>query len=54
MQLKMCKAAEYMDCLEVEYALQQPDRYTVIEQSVKKQNTVIKQHLLSIIMISKA
>ena len=40
-----------MDSLEVKHVLQQPDRdtlieqsLTLIEQSVKKQNTAIKQH----------
>ena len=35
---KTSKVAEHMD------ALQKPDRDTLIEQSVKWQNTVIKQH----------
>ena len=40
-----------MDSLEVKHALQQPDRdtlieqsFTLIEQSVKWHNTIIKQH----------
>ena len=33
-----------MDSLGVKHALMQPDQDTLIEQSVKWQNTVIKQH----------
>ena len=50
LQLKICKAAEYMDSLRVKHVLQQPDQdtliepLTLIEQSVKMQNTAIKQH----------
>ena len=40
----MCTTAEYMGSLGVKHALQQPDRDTLIEQSVNEQNTVIKRH----------